>query len=157
MSRCFLPAVLLFVLAGSGRAQSASQLVTPDIRRVGDKLACKCGSCTNTVATCQMLGCGYSTPAREKIAAAQKAGQSDQAIIDGFVKEMGIVALAVPPASGFNLLAWTMPFIGIVLGLGAIFLYWKRFHSRTPAAAVAAPEIDENYRKRIEAEMADLD
>ena len=155
MSR-FVPALMLFVLAGLCLPQTSSQLVTPEIRRVGDKLACKCGSCTNTVATCQMLGCGYSTPAREKIAAAQKAGQSDQAISDGFVKEMGIVALAVPPAEGFNLLGWLMPFIGIALGLTAIFVYWKRF--RSPAtASVAAPEIDEKYRRRIEAEMADLD
>jgi cytochrome c-type biogenesis protein CcmH len=157
MNRRFLPAVMLFVLAGACLSQTASQLVTPEIRRVGDKLACKCGHCNNTVATCQMLGCGYSTPAREKIAAAQKAGQSDQAIIDGFVKEMGVVALAVPPTEGFTLLAWVMPFVGIALGLVAIFLYWKRFHARAPAAAVAGPAIDENYRKRIEAEMADLD
>src|SRR5687767_4308934 len=100
MTRRFLPFVLLFALVGVCLPQTASQLVTPEIRRVGDKLACKCGHCNNTVATCQMLGCGYTTPAREKIAAAQKAGVSDQAIIDGFVKEMGIVALAVPPASG---------------------------------------------------------
>jgi cytochrome c-type biogenesis protein CcmH len=157
MKRRFLPACLLFVLAGACLSQTASQLVTPEIRRVGDKLACKCGHCNNTIATCQMLGCGFATPAREKIAAAQKAGQSDQAIIDGFVKEMGIVALAVPPAEGFHLLGWIMPFIGIVLGLVAIFLYWKRFHSRVPAAAVAGPPVDEKYRKRIEAEMADLD
>ena len=62
----------------------------------------------------------------------------------------------MPPAEGFNMLGWIMPFAGIALGLMAIFLYWKRFHpvgSRT----AAAPVIDEKYRQRIEAEMADLD
>ena len=103
-----------------------------------------------------MLGCGFATPAREKIAAAQKAGVSDQAIVDGFVKEMGIVALAVPPAEGFNLLGWIMPFIGIALGLGAIFLYWRRFHP-VGSGVAAAPVIDEKYRKRIEADMAEFD
>lgn len=154
----FVPALMLFVLVGVCLPQTASQLVTPEIRRVGDKLACKCGSCTNTVSSCQMIGCGYSTPAREKIAAQQKAGMSDQAIVDGFVKEMGLVALAVPPAEGFNLLGWLMPFIAILFGLSAIAIYWKRF--RKPAEATVPeqqPVIDEKYRKRIEAEMAEMD
>jgi cytochrome c-type biogenesis protein CcmH len=154
----FVPALMLFVLVGVCLPQPASQLVTPEIRRVGDKLACKCGHCNNTVATCQMLGCGYSTPAREKIAALQKQGVSDQAIVDGFVKEMGLVALAVPPARGFNLLGWLMPFIAILLGLSAIFIYVKRF--RRPVAAAVnqqPPTIDERYRQRIEAETADMD
>ena len=156
--RRFVPALLLFVLVGVCLPQTASQLVTPEIRRVGDKLACKCGSCNNTVATCQMIGCGYTTPAREKIAAMQKAGVSDQQIIDGFVKEMGLVALAVPPAEGFNLLGWLMPFIAIGFGLSAIAIYWKRFRKPVEATAPqAAPVVDEKYRKQIEAEMADLD
>ena len=88
----------------------------------------------------------------------QKAGMSDQSIIDTFVKEMGIVALAVPPARGFNLLGWVMPFVAIGLGLVAIVIYWKRFHRPVAAAtATAEPVIDEKYRQRIEAEMADLD
>ena len=154
----FVPALMLFVLVGVCLPQTASQLVTPEIRRVGDKLACKCGACNNTVASCQMIGCGYSTPAREKIAAQQKAGVSDQAIVDGFVKEMGLVALAVPPTEGFNLLGWLMPFIAILFGLSAIAIYWKRF--RKPAEVATSPQqpvIDEKYRKRIEAEMAEMD
>ena len=157
MNRRFLPAILLFVLAGLCLPQTASQLVTPEIRRVGDKLACKCGACNNTVASCQMIGCGYTTPAREKIAALQKQGVSDQAIVDGFVKEMGLVALAVPPAEGFNLLGWLMPFIAIGAGLTLIALYFKRFRKPVvPVAAPAAP-IDDKYKKRIEEQLAELE
>lgn len=148
---------LLLVLAGLSLPQTGTQFVTADIRRVGDKLACKCGSCNNTVATCQMLQCHYSMPAREKIAKMQAAGMSDQAIIDSFVKEIGLAALAVPPAEGFNLLGWLMPFLGIAFGLTAIALYYKRFRKPAPAASTAQPAIDEAYRKRIEKELADLD
>jgi cytochrome c-type biogenesis protein CcmH len=157
-TRRFVPAALLFVLVGVCLPQTASQLVTPEIRRVGDKLACKCGACNNTVGNCPMIGCHYSSPARERIASMQKAGMSDQSIVDTFVKEMGLVALAVPPAEGFNLMAWVMPFVAIGLGLAAIFVYWKRF--RRPAAVASStsePVIDEKYRQRIEAETADLD
>ena len=153
---------LLFVLTGVALSQAPSSLVTPEIRRVGDKLACKCGHCNNTVASCQMIGCGYSTPAREKIAAALKQGTPDQTIIDGFVQEMGIVALAVPPTEGFHLLGWIMPFVAIALGLASILIYWKRFRkpvvAGSPATpAQAAPVVDERYRKRIEAELAELE
>src|SRR3954449_6248012 len=96
--------LLAVALAGICLPQTATQLVTPEIRRVGDKLACKCGVCNNTVATCQMLECHYSLPARQKIAALQKKGESDETIVAGFVKENGISALASPPAEGFNIL-----------------------------------------------------
>ena len=64
-----------------------------------------------------MLGCHYSKPAREKIKAMQAAGIADDRIVDDFVKTEGLRALVVPPAEGFNALAWVMPFlmIGIVL------------------------------------------
>jgi len=157
MNRRFVPAALLFVLVGVCLPQTASQLVTPEIRRVGDKLACKCGSCNNSVGTCPMIGCHYSSPARERIASMQKAGVPDENIINTLVKEMGVVALAVPPAEGFNLLAWVMPFVGIGIGLIGLAFYFKRFRRPAPAGSAPEPAIDEKYRQRIESEMADFD
>jgi cytochrome c-type biogenesis protein CcmH len=148
---------LLFLFAGAALPQAPTHIVSPEVRRVGENLACKCGACNNTVGSCPMIGCGYSVPARERIAGMQKTGMGDQAIVDTFVKEMGLVALAVPPTTGFHLLGWIMPFIAILLGFGVILIYWKRF--RQPASAAAGSErvIDEKYRKRIEADLADLD
>lgn len=149
---------LLLLLAGLCIPQTSTTYMTPEIRRVGDRLACKCGSCTETVGTCQMLGCHYSSPARSKIAEMQKAGASDQTIVDAFVKDVGIAALAAPPAEGFNLLGWMMPFIAIALGLTAIGIYMMRFR-RPSAQTVPAPDpaVDEKYQKRIEKELAELD
>src|SRR6476659_1205284 len=155
--------LLAIALAGICLPQTATRLVTPEIRRVGDKLACKCGSCNNTVATCQMLQCHYSEPAREKIAKMQSTGASDQGIIDSFVQESGLSALASPPTTGFHLLGYIMPFIVIVLGLGAIAVWMKRFRATNEVLAPATPEsqaasqIDERYRARIEKEMAELE
>jgi cytochrome c-type biogenesis protein CcmH len=149
--------VLLLVVSAVCLPQSGTNLVTPDIRRVGDKLACKCGACNNTVATCQMLECHYSHPARQKIGNMQKAGMNDQQIVDAFVKEQGIVALATPPMQGFNILAWTMPFIAIAIGLVAIAFWMKRFRTVRPVLQPIDEVADERYRKRIEQEMADLD
>jgi cytochrome c-type biogenesis protein CcmH len=148
--------ILLALLTGISLAQSPVDLVTPEIRRVGDKLACKCGSCASTVGSCPMLQCHYAHPARQKIADAQKAGTPDDAIIAAFVKQEGIAALAAPPTEGFSLLGWLMPFIAIVLGLGLIWLYIKRFRKPMVATVPAAPQ-DERYRQRIEKEMSELE
>ena len=124
------------MLARSACRRAARQLVTPEIRRVGDKLGVQVRACNNTVATCQMLECHYSLPAREKIADMQKAGMGDQQIVDAFVKERGIVALAAPPSEGFNLLAGSMPFIGIGFGL-AVIAVWIEALPQAQAGAVS--------------------
>src|SRR5215475_14532896 len=86
-------------------AQSSSES-TAEVRRVGERLACLCGSCTNTVGTCPMIGCHYSAPARERIAKMQSEHATDDAVVDDFIKREGKRSLAVPPAEGFNLLSW---------------------------------------------------
>jgi cytochrome c-type biogenesis protein CcmH len=149
--------LLAFALAAICLPQTATTYVTPDVRRVGDKLACKCGACNNTVGTCPMLQCHYSLPAREKIDEMQKAGVSDQAIIDSFVKESGLSALASPPAEGFNLLGWIMPFVGLALGLGAVAVWFKRFVRRKPATSPELPEIDKRYQDRMDRELEELE
>ena len=151
--------LLLLVLAAVCLPQSATQLVTPEIRRVGDKLACKCGVCNNTVATCQMLECHYSLPARQKIAAMQKEGQTDETILASFVKESGISALSSPPAEGFNILGYVMPILGVVAGLGAILLFMRR--SKRLGTPATVPPLDNEmlarYQDRIDKDMAKLE
>lgn len=151
--------ILLVAVAAVSLAQSSSGLVTPAVARVGSKLACLCGTCNNTVADCPMIECGYSKPAREKIAAMQAAGSSDAEIIASFVQEQGTRALAVPPTQGFNLLAWVMPFVALAAGLGVVWLFIKRFHPKH--AIASAPDVDpgvlERYHDRIEKDLAKLD
>jgi cytochrome c-type biogenesis protein CcmH len=144
------------LLAALSLGQVSSELVTEDIRRVGSKLACLCGSCKNSVGDCAMLACHYSKPAREKIKAMQAEGKSDQEIVDAFVKEEGIRALVTPPAEGFNLLAWAMPFVMIGIGLGAIWWFIRRF-SKPAAAPGIDPRIVERYQDAIEKDLSKLD
>lgn len=150
--------LLLVLLAGLCLAQSAS--VPPEVRRVGDKLACLCGVCNNSVATCSMLGCHYSAPARKKIAEMLKEGASDQAIIDSFVKKEGLRALSEPPTQGFSLLSWVMPFAMIALGLGAIAWWVQRSRSQRQTAAI--PElppqaISGKVQEQLNKEMANFE
>ena len=140
-------------------AQSSSQLLTPDIKRVGMRLACLCGACKNTVGDCPMLECHYAKPAREKIGKLQVLGTPDDEIVKSFVQAQGLQALSAPPTTGFSGLAWIMPWVAIGLGLCAIFLFIRKFH---PKRAVAgAPELDPDtlarYRANIDNDLEKLD
>src|SRR5258707_4391962 len=98
--------LLVILLTAICIGQTPTQLLTPAIRRVGDKLSCLCGSCKNTVATCQMLECHYSHPTRLQISQMQATGASDETIVASFVKKSGLQVLAVPPTEGISLIAW---------------------------------------------------
>lgn len=148
--------VLLGFVACLCLAQNASEYVSPDIKRVGEHLACLCGSCNNTVATCQMIGCHYSSPARTKIKEMLAQGASDQQVLDSFVKQEGLKALAAPPPVGFNLMAWLMPFIAIGLGLFAITVWVKRFRKPAPVKEIDQASLD-RYNAQIEKDLAKLD
>jgi cytochrome c-type biogenesis protein CcmH/NrfF len=138
----------------------AADVIPPEVRRVGSRLACLCKTCRNTVGDCTMLECHYSKPARTKIASMIASGSSDDAVVDTFVKDNGIQALSVPPATGFNTMLGLMPWIMGALGLVAIAWFINR--SKAPVApASEMPQIDrelvDRYRERIEKDTADLD
>lgn len=137
-------------------AQVSSELITPEIKRVGSRLACLCGSCRNSVGDCAMLGCGYATPAREKIRDMLAAGMSDDAIVQAFVEERGIQALVTPPAEGFNLLTWVMPIVAIAFGLAVVWWFIRRMSKPALQPPVDDAVLD-RYRDSIEKDLAKLD
>jgi cytochrome c-type biogenesis protein CcmH len=151
--------LLAVALTAMSLAQTSSGILTPDVKRVGTKLACLCGGCNNTVGDCPMIGCHYSAPAREKIAAMQKAGMDDKQIIDAFVKEEGLKALAAPPTEGFSLVGWLMPFAMVGFGLIAVWMVIRRYMNMKPAAPIN--QIDkavlDRYHDQIEQEIEKLD
>ncbi len=146
------------LVAAFSLAQVSSELVTPEIRRAGMRLACLCGSCKNSVGDCAMLSCHYSKPAREKIRDMQAKAVPDDAIIDDFVRTEGKRALVVPPSEGFFRLAWWMP--PFVVGLGLVLIYFWIRRMRSPALA-PLPEVDpaafDRFRESIEKDMAKLE
>ena len=145
----------VLVLSALAMAQVSSELITPEIRRVGSRLACLCKSCKNSVGDCAMLACHYSKPAREKIRDMQAAGASDDAITASFVKEQGRQALVVPPNDGFSALAWWMP--PVMVGFGLALIYWFIVRMRKPGSAVVRTGVDaatlERYKDSIEKEI----
>lgn len=145
----------LLLLAGLCLAQSASIMTDPDVRRVGLKLACLCGSCKNTVGDCQMIGCSYASAARLRIQQMKAAGATDEEIVAKFVEKEGIRALAVPPAEGFHLTAWIMPVVALLAGLAAVYAY-IRYYYRRPAAP-AGPAVSSKYSDLAGKDLAKLE
>ena len=100
------------LIAAVALAQTASEKPSVDVRRVGARLACQCG-CKDSVATCSMLECGFSKPAKEKIAQMQAVGMSDAQIIQSFTREYGPGIYLSPP----NALGWIIPYASVFAGV----------------------------------------
>jgi cytochrome c-type biogenesis protein CcmH len=127
-----------------------------DVRRVGHRLACQCG-CKDSVATCSMLECGFSKPAKERIARMQAVGMSDDQIIQAFVQDYGPGVYLAPP----NALGWIVPYLGVAAGLVVIWLFLKKYRKPEALTEAGPVEIDDpelaRYKDQIEKDLSKLD
>jgi cytochrome c-type biogenesis protein CcmH len=148
--------ILLVLLAAAALAQTASEKPSMDVRRVGARLSCQCG-CKDSVATCSMLECGFSKPAKEKIAQMQAVGMSDDQIIQSFIRDYGAGIYLAPP----NALGWIIPYAMVAAGLAVIWLFLKRYRQPRPLTEAGAVEIDDpalaKYKEQIEKDLANLE
>ena len=135
---------------------TAAEKPSLDTRRVGMRLACQCG-CKDSVASCSMLECGFSKPAKERIAKMQYLGMTDQQIIDAFVRDYG-AGIYLSPPSAFG---WIVPYASVGLGMVVIWLFIKKYRKPKPLAEVGTIEIDdpalEKYKDQIEKDLANME
>jgi len=82
------------------------------------------------------------------------AGKDEAAILQDFVDRYGVRVLAAPPAKGFDLTAWVLPGVGLIVGLAVVILIVRRMRkpSSEPAEAPAA-SIDPKLLAAMEEEM----
>lgn len=148
--------VLAVVLAAAALAQTASEKPSADVRRVGSRLACQCG-CKDSVATCSMLECEFSKPAKLRIAQMQAVGMSDKQIIDAFVRQYGPGIYLAPP----NAFGWIVPYASVGVGLVFIWLFIRKYRKPKPPAQTAPIGINdpalEKYKDQIEKDLANLE
>ena len=89
-----------------------------------------------------------------------KQGMSPDQIVNAFVAKYGKVILASPPAEGFDLMAWVLPFVILLLGFFLVYWLIKTWLRRKPLLVPSAGgpgAIPESYRDRIDKELKDLD
>ena len=148
--------VLAILLAVAALAQTASEKPSVDVRRVGARLKCQCG-CPDSVASCSMLECHFSKPAKEKIAKMQAAGQSDESIVQSFIKEVGEAIYLAPP----NALGWIVPYASVGLGMIIIVGFIRKYRKPRPVTEVGPIELDNpalaKYKDQIDKDLANMD
>jgi cytochrome c-type biogenesis protein CcmH/NrfF len=150
--------LLLGLLLWAGFAQSSVPLNNPRVRQLGLLLKCQCG-CPYTVSDCDMTACHFAEPARERLLKSVEAGKSEKEILDGFVSEYGLKVLTRPPAEGFYLVGWIMPFAGVAGGLGLVGLLLQRYlRSRNNASSrEASTDTVDKYRNQIDQGLGDIE
>src|SRR5690242_13936728 len=152
----FQSSLLVVLMAAAALAQTASEKPSVDVRRVGARLACQCG-CKDSVATCSMLECHFSKPAKERIAQMQSVGMSDQQIVQAFMRDYGAGIYLAPP----NAFGWIVPYAAVGLGLVVIWMFIKRYRQPKPLTEVGSIEIDDpelaKYKDQIERDLANLE
>lgn len=157
-------AALLVVLAWQPvHAQAPDPALEEEMYRIADKL--NCPICQGQrLSECPIQIC---IEMRQEIVERLQAGEGEQEIVQAFVDRYGMQVLNQPPAEGFNILAWVVPFIGlaVVLGLGAwVLRRWSRgraapiVNSGDPSAAargdqLETQELPEEYLRRLEEEL----
>jgi cytochrome c-type biogenesis protein CcmH/NrfF len=148
--------LLALVVAVGALAQTASEKPSVDVRRVGARIACQCG-CKDSVATCSMLECHFSKPAKEKIAQMQGVGMSDDQIIQWFTRQYGVGVYLAPP----NAWGWIIPYASLGLGMIVIYLFVRRYYKPKPMTDLGEMEIDDpalaKYKEQIEKDLANLE
>ena len=90
-------------------------------------------------------------------------GKSKAEILDYFVSQFGDSILTTVPKKGFNLVAYTGPVIGLLVGFPVAFLVLRRWGAtgREQSVEQTTPEalaaLDDEMKLRIEKELSELD
>ena len=87
---------------------------------------------------------------RQRIA----AGDTKTEIKDALVAEFGESVLASPPARGFNLLVWVLPFVALLGGGLLLAFAARRWSAAREPDAVREPPLDPALERRLDDELA---
>ena len=84
-------------------------------------------------------------------------GATRQEILDFFVERYGQEILASPPKSGFNLLAWIFPLVGMSVALAAGVLVLRSMSVNQAPQPVTGAPVDQNLQPYLEMVDQQLD
>jgi cytochrome c-type biogenesis protein CcmH/NrfF len=151
-------AALIVVASLALYGQSAEEIESPAVTHVVEKLNCTCGCKMNMA--CQMdpyPGCKICYAHRLRVLTMQKAGASDQAILDSISHDEGKAILVNPPGTLGALSFYSAGFLGLILVLFVI----RKYRQKGVAGGAIATDADDpslgRYHEQIEKETAKLD
>lgn len=158
--RRILAGAMLALLLSAGPLQAQTRTVTKEqVQEVTSNLVCLCGCGNKTVSLC---GCGSADAVSKEVEGMLQSGKTPDQVLAHYVDAGGLAALASPPKKGFNLLAWVLPFVGILAAGTFLFTkarHWNADSVRQQAAFAnrpAAPKTEDAYQDRLSRELEKL-
>jgi cytochrome c-type biogenesis protein CcmH len=130
-----LAALFLAVIVLLGAGDDSAR-----VDKLGHRMMCACG-CNQILLECNHVGCTYSSRMRDELAAGVDSGKSDRDVLQFFVEKYGTTILAAPTKQGFDRLAWIMPYVALLLGVGGLVLLASSWHKRRPSLAAAGARV----------------
>jgi cytochrome c-type biogenesis protein CcmH len=84
-------------------------------------------------------------------------GQDKDQIKDALLAEYGPRVLATPSGHGFDLVAWIVPILGLLLGVGALTFGVLRLRRRSAQGRKPLPDLDPADAARLSEDIATYD
>ncbi len=154
MSSRKLVGLLILNLAVGSIAMAATSPAQIE-QAIGNKVYCMCG-CATALNHCPHPNCDVKTEMHRIIRTDLAAGKTEPVILNDLVAKYGIKVLAAPPAAGFNLTAWILPGVGLIIGLLialTLVRRWRRPAVATATSATPAAPVNDQLRAAVEEEM----
>ena len=133
------------------RADQAAGFDAAEYDEATRMILCDCGCHPQSVHAC---ACGRAAEMRVEIHGLVSQGMSGEEVIAHYVNRVGDQIRIVPTATGFNLVAWLGPLIGLVAGSVLMVLLIRRWTRRTAAESAATPSpppvaVNDVYQQRL--------
>jgi cytochrome c-type biogenesis protein CcmH len=106
---------------------------------LGHELICVCG-CNQILLECNHVGCTASERMRGELQGMLDQGKSDHDILQEFAVKYGNTILAAPTTTGFNLVAWIIPFLVLATATffaGVLVRRWRSGQEPLPTPVLA--------------------
>ena len=126
----------------------------PNVRyhRISHELMCACG-CNEILAECNHDSCPDSPVELAMLKADLAKGMTDQQVFAAFQAAYGPTVLAAPMLTRFNMVAWIVPPLLLLLGLFGVMGLVRKWRLRTATVPAAANVQDfDQLRSRIRKE-----
>ena len=133
--------------------------VSDGLKQVLQGLLCQCGCNLDAYQCQQTMTCNVSTVMWDQaVELVDRQGKTPEQALALFASDYGEYVLASPTKVGFNLTAWVLPIVVLVVGGLALGLALRGWRAGTvEASEIAAAPIDPRYLAQIERELREGD
>ena len=117
------------------------------LRDLTPKFMCICGGCNQVLMNCNHIGCPSREAMLKDLGNQVDQGKADDGVVEYFIDKYGTAVLSAPPASGFNLTAWVMPFAVLGVGLILAIIFLRRWKAAGVGEQVTHPDLAAYQKK----------